>query len=349
LFVGSYTRKEKPLETSDILVRAQDFIWRNARLLERQMFAYLFEGGSKGAVLSALRAYQNRDGGIGNALEPDNRAAISHPAAIDIAMMVLDKVDGFDDPMVGEVCDFLLTITTPEGGVPFSLPAGNKYPHAPWWEATDNPPPSLNMTAGISGLLLKHGVVHPWLVRATEFCYQATEVGEERDFDTLIRVVTFLRYAPDRDRARALMDKILDRISEPGVVAMDPEAKGYAHKPPDWAPTPDSPCRALFSDDVMATHLQALAAYQQPDGGWPISWEPISPGVEIEWRGWVTIEALEKLSAYGLLKVVPTTGVLSRKDGLRLMSGVYGVSEGGEAAIIDKMLEAADKPFHEED
>ena len=49
----------------------------------------------------------------------------------------------------------------------------------------------------------------------------------------------------------------------------------------------------------MQRHLAALAAQQQPDGGWPISWPPISPGVELEWRGWRTILALLTLRAYG--------------------------------------------------
>ncbi|MEJ0041403.1 MAG: hypothetical protein WDM81_04005 [Rhizomicrobium sp.] len=71
--------------------------------------------------------------------------------------------------------------------------------------------------------------------------------------------------------------------------------------PLEWAPSPDSPCRKLFSDSVIATHLKALAAKQKDDGGWPISWDPISPGVEFEWRGIRTLEALRTLKAHGAL------------------------------------------------
>ena len=56
-----------------IFDRAEKFIYNNARLLERQLFAYHFKGGSREQVLTALRAYQNEDGGFGHALEPDIR------------------------------------------------------------------------------------------------------------------------------------------------------------------------------------------------------------------------------------------------------------------------------------
>ena len=50
---------------------AQTFIWRNARLIDRHLFAYLFRQGPKTPVITALKAYQNVDGGFGNALEPN--------------------------------------------------------------------------------------------------------------------------------------------------------------------------------------------------------------------------------------------------------------------------------------
>ena len=63
----------------EIFSIAETFIWNNARLLERQLFTYLFHGGSSQAVIAALKAYQNPDGAFGNALEPDNRCPGSQP------------------------------------------------------------------------------------------------------------------------------------------------------------------------------------------------------------------------------------------------------------------------------
>src|SRR6185312_6889470 len=164
--------KEKTsMKHSQRLQNAQDFIWRNARLIERYLFTCLFANGSKDPVLAALCAYQNEDGGFGNALEPDKRCPSSQPQDIEIALHILDAIDAMHDPMVKRACDYLVTITTPDGGVPYALPSVNAYPHAPWWTVEDNPPASLNPTAAIAGLLLKHGIDHPWLETASKFCW----------------------------------------------------------------------------------------------------------------------------------------------------------------------------------
>lgn len=53
---------------------------------------------------------------------------------------------------------------------------------------------------------------------------------------------------------------------------------------------------------------------------------------------------------YNPMSLEPTeTTELSRQEGLRLMAKVYGVDENDEAAILEKLLEAANKPAYEED
>ena len=81
-------------------------------------------------------------------------------------------------------------------------------------------------------------------------------------------------------------------------VALDPADAGHVKKPLDWAPMPDSLCRRLFADDVIAAHLDALAAAQAPDGGWTFAFPPVSPAGELEWRGALTVDALKTLRAY---------------------------------------------------
>jgi Prenyltransferase and squalene oxidase repeat len=290
--------KETSMDRSQCLQKAQDFTWRNARLLERYLFTCLFANGSKEPVLAALRAYQNEDGGFGNALEPDKRCPSSQPQDIEIALHILDAIDAMNDSMVARACDYLVTITTPEGGVPYALPSVNAYPHAPWWTVEDNPLASLNPTAAIAGLLLKYGIRHPWVETASKFCWREIAATDTTEFHTLMPVITFLEHAPDRVRAEHELQRIASRLTQPGVIELDPNAEGYIQKPLDWAPTPGSFCRRLFDDETMKKHLTALADRQQDDGGWPISWEAISPAVEIEWRGRITIEVLRTLDAY---------------------------------------------------
>jgi hypothetical protein len=253
------------------LRNAQDFIWRNARLLERYLFTSLFNNGSREPVLAALRAYQNEDGGFGNALEPDKRCPTSQPQDIEFALHILDAVNAVGDPMVARACGYLVTITTPAGGVPYALPSINAYPHAEWWTVEDNPPASLNPTAAIAGLLLKHGLRHPWIETASQFCWREIAALDSTAFHTLMPAITFLEFAPDRTRAEHELQRVATRLAQPGVIELDPYAEGYVQKSLDWAPTPQSFCRRLFDDGTIEKHLTALANHQLSDGGWPIS------------------------------------------------------------------------------
>ncbi len=277
------------------LEKAQSFIWNNARLLERQYFSFLFDDGSRQNVLRALVAYQNSDGGFGNALEPDKRTPSSQPIDQEFALRILDDI-GFDQGLAGDICEYLETITTDRGGVPFVLPTVSDAPRAPWWNSEANPPASINPTASIAGLLHKHKFEHPWLVQATEFCWQKIEALLSASDNDLLCIVLFLENAPDKERAAREFEPIGEIIKQ--QVALDPMAEGYVHKPLDWAPNPDSLCSGLFVGSLIEPHLEALAARQQTDGGWPVSWPATSPASLLEFRSVVTIQALKTLKAY---------------------------------------------------
>lgn len=283
------------------LTKATDFTWRAARLLERRRFAFLFQDGRPEDVLAALRPYQNADGGFGNALEPDTRAPVSQPLPTWMALCILDESGIFDDSLVRRICDYLLAITTPEGGVPFVLPSSRAYPHAPWMESEDNAPAGLNPTAAIAALLYKHRVAHAWLDGATDYCWRKLDELEETSPYEMRAVLPFLDLVPDRQRAESVFARVGPKILEQKLVALTPTDQAETHTPLNFAPHPESLARRLFSDAVIETHLDALVAAQQEDGGWPINWYAWTPAAAQEWRGCVTIDALQTLRAYGRL------------------------------------------------
>src|SRR5215469_8027926 len=142
-------QEDRLMATAPDLDKATEFIWSTARLLDRRRFAYVFLDGNSQDVLTALRPYQNADGGFGSGLEPDIRGPVSQPVPTWTALSILDETGTMGDPIVHSICDYLLSITAREGGVPFVLPSARDYPHAPWWETEDIPPASLNPTAPI--------------------------------------------------------------------------------------------------------------------------------------------------------------------------------------------------------
>jgi hypothetical protein len=277
-----------------------EFVLREARLLDRARFAFRFGDGRPSAVVVALAPYQNEDGGFGNALEPDIRGPSSQTVPVEHALRILDELGQFDERIVGAACDWLASVSAEGGGVPFVLRTVDDGPHAPWWEPTGRA--SVNPTAGIAGLLHKRGFEHPWLRAATAYCWEAlpgavAELGQ----DDTISVLVFLEHVPGRDRAEELFAAVGERILKE-LVALDPHAPGYVKSPLDFAPRPDSLARRLFDEATIERHLDALAARQQDDGGWPITWEPPSKAAVSEWRGYHTVRALQVLDDYGRLE-----------------------------------------------
>lgn len=285
--------------TSEALASAEQFLQLNGRLIDRHRFARHFRGGPAAAVLDALRPYANADGGFGNALEPDLRGAGSQPQPVEVALRIMDELDALDGPMVTAACGYLETITTANGGVPFVLPSVRDTPRAPWWQTEDDPPGTLNPTAAIAGLLHKHRIAHPWLERATAFCWQAIERAETVDPYTARAVLTFLDHAPERDRADKAFAAIRDGVL--AGVELDPGATGPVHFPLDFAPAPAGYGRELFTREVIDTHLDALVDAQAGDGGWTPNWPFWTPVNAFEWRGFVTVEQLLTLRSYGRL------------------------------------------------
>jgi hypothetical protein len=57
-----------PILTDEQIQKAKTFIFMNGRLLERKLWEYFFENGSKRSCINALLAYQNPDGGFGNGM-----------------------------------------------------------------------------------------------------------------------------------------------------------------------------------------------------------------------------------------------------------------------------------------
>jgi len=279
------------------LTEARWWLSANGRLLERRMFAALFEGADADGALDALRAYRNPDGGFGHGLEPDKRVPDSQPLDVEIAFQSMDVLGRVDSDLVAGACGFLDRLGA---GVALLTAAYREHPRAPHFEDWALLP-SLNPTAGIAALLWRWGVAHPWRELATSFCWQQIESGLPADAHGFGEVLSFLAWCPERERADRLTAALAERIASLEMFRLDPAAPGYGLTPLHFAPSPDSRWIGLFEPAVVEAHLDALAAAQRDDGGWPISWETLSAAAEADCRGMETLRALRTLSAFGRL------------------------------------------------
>lgn len=280
------------------LDRARDFIQREARLIDRRLFEAGFDGGDPRAVLAALGAYQNSDGGFGHALEADTRTGASQPLYAEVALEYMTDAGVADHQMARRACGFLQAASGPDGGVPILLPGFETAAHAAHWAHVDFTP-GINPNGGIVGRLYALGVAHPWRERAADFCWAAMDrLDGAHDVS---EAVVFLEHAPDRARAAPALARAVESLPGQPFYKPDPAAEGYGLTPLAFAPSPDSAARPLFDDDLIARNLDHLEGEQQDDGGWPIAWAPPGRAAVSEWRGVVTLRALKVLRAYGRL------------------------------------------------
>jgi hypothetical protein len=276
---------------------AAEFMAGHARVLDRRVFQRLFQGGAPEPVRDAVTAYRNDDGGFGHALEPDLRAPASQPAAVEMALRIMDAADAWDERLVRDAIDWLTSIAPAEGGATFVLPTLSQGPHAPWWVPAEGNPVSLIQTGQIAGVLYARGFAHPWRDAATEAMWRGIDQLTNPNAYEMFGVLAFLQHVPDRARA----ENALQRIGRPlrALVTLDPNAEGETHSPLDFAPVPDSIARPLFDDATIEAHLNHLAGAQLEDGGWTFNWPAWSPAAEADWRGFLTVDALRVLRANG--------------------------------------------------
>jgi hypothetical protein len=279
---------------------AADFLAAHARVLDRRVYQRLFAGGAAGPVRDAVAAYRNADGGFGHALEPDLRTAASQPAAVEMALRIMDLADAWDERLVRDAIDWLATVAPAGGGSAFGLPTLSAGPHAPWWAAAEGSPASLIQTGQIAALLYQHHFAHPWRDGATRVMWSGIDqLTEPENGYVMFGVLAFLEHVPDRDRAGQAFDRVGPMLLSRGIVTLDPEAEGEAHNPLDFAPLPGSIARRVFDQATIDVHLDHLAGAQRDDGGWMFNWPSWSPAAESDWRGFLTVDALRILRANG--------------------------------------------------
>jgi len=278
---------------------ARSFVYGHGRVLERRVYSVLFETGDPANVVKALAAYQNADGGFGHGLEPDKRAPGSQALDVEIAFERLVSVQATAPAMVTAACDWLGTISDPSGAVPILMPDIADFPRAGHWTTTEYPP-GLNPTCGIVAHANAMGVSHPWVERASEYCFAELEAGRvEAEGHELLGVTKFLASATDQHRADAGANAVQQALPAAAFFKLNAGSDAYGVTPLDFAPSPDALAASWFGADIIGPHLAVLEAGQLADGGWDIAWEPVSSATRSEWRTIKTIHALQTLRAYG--------------------------------------------------
>jgi hypothetical protein len=291
------------------LAAAAAFLTAHARLLDRQRFAVRLGGAAREPALRALDAYRNPDGGYGWGLEPDLRAPESQPGAALHAFEVFEEAGPATSPRARQLCDWLATVTLPDGGLPFALPVADATATAPFWAEADATTSSLHITAAVTAVaqrVARHDPAvagHDWLARATRYCLDAIAAQAEPDSTLeLFYSLEFLDAVADTEPAAgALIERLAATIPPSGTRHVDGGLEDEVIRPLDFSPRPGREIRRHLAPEVIEADLTRLAGEQRPDGGWEVDFRPYSPAAALDWRGYATVRSLGILQANGRL------------------------------------------------
>lgn len=277
----------------------------NARLLDVHRMAALLRGESTEAVVAALRAYRNTDGGFGHALEPDVRAPDSEPTSTLHALSVLAEIGALEDPMAVDAAAWIERVANPDGGVPFVLPTAAAYPGAPWMVPSED---GSHLTFALAAVLLEAEIDAAWLDRGREWCWSKLESPDELSAYSIKFSLEFLDRVEDSERAETMIEGMRGLLDADGSVRVAGGTDDERLTPLTLSERPDARSRALFTPSQIEAGLDQLELGQQDDGGWTFDWLAWSPGQSIEWRGALTVRALSTLIGHGRIEAHSAIG-----------------------------------------
>lgn len=291
--------------TRTAFMAARRFIETTARPLEIARFHFHFHASSANAVLEALGAYQNADGGFGHGLEPDLRTEHSSALCTSVAFQILRsiKASSHDVRVSNGLAYLLKTLNKNNWHWRIIPPQAAQHPHAPWWDQTDREEMldafSLNPTAEILGYLYDHQPLAPGdiLSKLTERVVAQLSDLKHIDMHDLLCCLRLLSTNTLPDDTRDQMGRVLAQHIQ-GAVACDPaQWKGYSLRPLQVVKDPSSPFMPGLEGAVEA-NLDYEIASQNSDGSWlpTWSWGETYPDVwakaRSEWAGCLTLENL---------------------------------------------------------
>ena len=267
--------------------KARTFIYRNARPLDLTRWQYHFEGGSKEAVLTALAAYQNDDGGFGHALEPDSWNPNSSPIQTWVATEILREI-GFEDavhPIIQGILRYLEN--TNDFNMRYwyaNIKSNNNFPHAPWWGFSDEPKHRLNdynPTACLAGFIIRFADKNSELYAlGCQIAKEAFEAyigqGFLNDMHTAGCYVRLWQYCVESGTIdvidlSALKEKLLLQVKSSITHNTTEWKTGYICKPSQFFYSRDSIFYA-YNKEIADYECEFIIGTQNEDGSWNIPW-----------------------------------------------------------------------------
>lgn len=279
------------------------YLRQHGRALEQALAGFYFGDGKLEAVIQALIAYQNEDGGFGKALEPDFRYPGSSILANSEALILIRSAGiPFSHPMAAKALQFLVNTYQPEAkSWHFTPLEGDAYPHAPWWffnadahAARHNPRPQLLGDLLQSPDLVPSEMLEPLTVSIQQDFLADVEALQQHDLFSYLRLYHSQHVS---DELKACLLAHLPAIIRRNVAANAEDWAGYVVRPYQVVKDMDDPFLPLVAH-ILPASIQYLLDEQQPEGNWlpNWSWGELYPEdwktASVEWQSHLTLANL---------------------------------------------------------
>jgi hypothetical protein len=297
---------------------------RNARPLDMARWQFHFENGSQAAVLSALSAYQNEDGGFGNAIEPDLWNPNSSPISTGAAINILEEIEYRDrnHDIIRKILKYLETTPDFNGGHWAAIISSNKdYPHAPWWvDSTYDW--GYTPTALLAGFIVFYADKDAAIYNKAETIVEAaintylygtmpdgaaySSVRREGEIAGFEKMLTFLESAGGGSRHDvAEIRRVMNQRAQTFIEKDDSKWTQYCWKPSNFVRSPDS----IFypgNERAIEVELDYILSKRNSEGIWDTTWTWGAYEKEFSisqnwWKANLIIENLRLLRSFGRL------------------------------------------------
>lgn len=307
------------LMTPDSFANARNYVMTDGRPLDQARFRYHFEDGDSAAVVQALAAFQNDDGGFGRALEPDLRTSASSAIATATGLGILREVDpaAAESLIAGAVRYLLDTYDDVQQVWPIVPPAVEDAPHAPWWSYAESASSFGGFRINPRAVLLGH--LHHFAAGQPSVAALLVEAGQslldyvkaipddDLGMHDLLALVDLIEadHVPE-DLRRPLLEKVR-RVAGRSVETDPARWAEYTLQPLQIAPAPGASLAKAVDGAAVEANLDYLIQLQAADGSWglPWSWDFVDAAAwaeaERDWKGFHAVNRLRVLAAYGRL------------------------------------------------
>lgn len=268
--------------------KARNFVYGHGTLLERALFAWLFDEGSLDRLQRIILCYKNPDGGFGHGLEHDLKAPQSNPLALEYLLGVMKHTAMPAGSILDGAADWVEAQMDERGDLR-NPPETRDYPLEWWWREKGGQ----TMPDSIVGNLIRFGCATPTLIEKTKRWALANHtpasIRENEWLFMAYHAFDFFFAVDDLPKLADYQGATVDNIVACAIAAPENQYDSLFA----FAPAPDSMIARALPDGLLDRCLDSLVNAQQDEGHW------LDQHNLPQWYPMTTINVLLALKRYG--------------------------------------------------